>query len=85
LDAQWFCGPVLLWLVPSGGFMSGSLVLWSLSGAGHDLGGLVEPAGEFGCGGGQLVGVIVAGVAERGEHVGGAAGRAGVQVGGHLS
>ena len=48
---------------------------------GHELGGLVEPADEFGGGGSQFVGVVVAGLAERGEEVGGAAGRAAVEVG----
>ena len=33
---------------------------------GQDLGGLVKPAGEFGRGGSQLAGVVVAGPAERG-------------------
>jgi hypothetical protein len=46
---------------------------------GQDLGGLVKPAGEFGRGGRQFVGVVVAGPAERGEEVYGPAGRAGVE------
>ena len=35
----------------------------------YQVGGFVEPAGQLACGGGQFVGVVVAGAAERGRQV----------------